>query len=255
MKKRSIFLPFLLISLICFFSYSFSSFFIEFGLGGFYGKYIGSKATDFSLRGVTGKEVNLNDYRGDFLLLTFGFTKCTGVCPINLSRFKRITEILSSQDIEKVNFVFITFDDIDQTVIHATTIISGLRNISRDPSNEDFEACRIGDLVNDVLSVCSEKLKSFGVDLIIDIAYDLLDKEFLVMRVQLSQVLLNLLTNSYDEIAEKKDAWIKLTAEEKNEQIFFKVIDCGVGIPEDIQEKIFQPFLPLRKLVKGQVWG
>ena len=42
-------------------------------------------APDFSLRGSDGAELELRRYRGKVVLLAFGYTSCTEVCPITLS--------------------------------------------------------------------------------------------------------------------------------------------------------------------------
>jgi protein SCO1/2 len=42
-------------------------------------------APDFTLRGSSGSDLALNSYRGKVVLLSFGYTSCTQVCPITLA--------------------------------------------------------------------------------------------------------------------------------------------------------------------------
>jgi protein SCO1/2 len=42
-------------------------------------------APDFSLRGSDGSELKLSGYRGKVVLLSFGYTSCTEVCPVTLA--------------------------------------------------------------------------------------------------------------------------------------------------------------------------
>jgi len=42
-------------------------------------------APDFALRGSDGAELKLSDYHGKVVLLAFGYTSCTEVCPVTLS--------------------------------------------------------------------------------------------------------------------------------------------------------------------------
>ena len=42
-------------------------------------------APDFSMRGSDGSELTLRSYRGKVVLLSFGYTSCTEVCPLTLA--------------------------------------------------------------------------------------------------------------------------------------------------------------------------
>ena len=45
------------------------------------------QAPEFSLQGSNGRELRIGDYRGKVVLLAFGFTSCTEVCPTTLNTF------------------------------------------------------------------------------------------------------------------------------------------------------------------------
>jgi protein SCO1/2 len=98
-------------------TYNYSSIFIKIDLDGFYGKHINQEAYNFNLKSSDGEEVHLSDFQGRFVLLTFGFTKCTGVCPLNLYRFKKLSEGLHEKSMTDLNldFIFISFDEIRDT--------------------------------------------------------------------------------------------------------------------------------------------
>ena len=51
-------------------------------------------APDFNLTDHTGKAASLADYRGEPVLLFFGFTHCPDVCPLTLDRLARTLEEL-----------------------------------------------------------------------------------------------------------------------------------------------------------------
>lgn len=148
-------------------------------------------------------------------------------------------------------------DDIDSTVVRITKIVTGLRNISRDSSSDSFDVCKIQDIINDVLPLCSAKFKNQEVDLEVNISKDLEALDIHVMRVPLSQVLLNLLTNAYDEITDKNHThkWIKVEALLADQDLILKVIDSGNGVPSKTQEKMFQPFFTTKEVGKGTGLG
>ncbi len=105
------FFPLFLIILVVFLTYNYSQIFIKYDFDGIYGKEVDLEAYNFKLKNGRGQKVELKDYRGEFVFITFGFTKCTGVCPLNLYRFQSLTKRIS-KEVGRVNFVFISFDHI-----------------------------------------------------------------------------------------------------------------------------------------------
>ncbi len=163
-----------------------------------------------------------------------------------------------AKNMEKTELFSEALRDIDETVVRITKIVSGLRNVSRDDaSNDNFDNCSVEEVINDVLPLCSEKLKNHEIDLEVAVEESLTDLKVDMMRVQLSQVLLNLITNAYDEITVKdlEDKWIKIEATLSNKNYIIKVSDSGNGIPDDIQEKMFQPFFTTKDIGKGTGLG
>jgi len=146
-------------------------------------------------------------------------------------------------------------DDIDNTILRITKIVDGLRNVSRDTTNEIFDKVLVKDIINDSIALSSEKFKSHDVKLELIHNDEILDLEVDALRVQLSQVLINLLTNSYDEIIRYDDKWIKVFLNREEENLVIKVMDCGNGIPDEIAEKMFQPFFTTKEIGKGTGLG
>ncbi|MDB6108040.1 MAG: electron transport protein SCO1/SenC [Gammaproteobacteria bacterium] len=67
------------------------------------------QAPDFSLASSTGHELKISDYRGKVVLLAFGFTSCTEVCPTTLNTFALARRKLQSAAAD-VQVVYITVD-------------------------------------------------------------------------------------------------------------------------------------------------
>jgi len=66
-------------------------------------------APDFVLTGSNGSELKLSAYRGKVVLLGFGFTSCTNVCPITLGTLAQTYKNLGAQASE-LQVVYITVD-------------------------------------------------------------------------------------------------------------------------------------------------
>lgn len=63
-------------------------------------------APDFSLSGSNGSEVSLARYRGKVVLLTFGFTYCSAVCPTTLATLAQARARMG----DGVQVIFVTVD-------------------------------------------------------------------------------------------------------------------------------------------------
>ena len=66
-------------------------------------------APEFTLSGSDGAPLKLSAYRGKVILLGFGFTSCTAVCPITLGTLKQVNRKLGAQASE-LQVIYITVD-------------------------------------------------------------------------------------------------------------------------------------------------
>ncbi len=73
--------------------------------------------------------------------------------------------------------------------------------------------------------------------------------------VQISQVLVNLLSNSFDAIEKCSEKWVKLEVQTESGWINFRIKDSGRGIPEHLMQKIMLPFFTTKEIGKGTGLG
>ena len=66
-------------------------------------------APDFTLPGSNGVPLKLSNYRGKAVLLGFGFTSCTQVCPVTLATLKLANKKLGAQA-RDLQVIYITVD-------------------------------------------------------------------------------------------------------------------------------------------------
>ena len=144
------------------------------------------------------------------------------------------------------------FNDIDSTVDRITKIINGLRVVSRNGTDER-EPTPLQEILDDVLVLCSEKFKNNSIELTIIDPDEISKSNILCSRVPFSQVLLNLLNNSFDALLpiHNETNWVRIYLR-KTETLFeLKFLDSGHGIPLTLQQKIFEPFFTTKEVGKG----
>lgn len=69
---------------------------------------------EFDLLDSKNKPIHLSELKGKFWMVTFGYTHCPDVCPINLGNFVAIKNMLKD-DAAKLNFVFVSVDGARDT--------------------------------------------------------------------------------------------------------------------------------------------
>ncbi|GEM_PF-2251994 len=165
-----------------------------------------------------------------------------------------IEKALKKEDLDKEK-ILKHLETIKKTTKRAATIIKGLKTLARDGVYDAAENVSIKEVLDDVLSFMEAKLRHGDINLLLDTTNILFDKKFPLFRVQFSQVVLNLLTNSFDAISELKDKWINIEMQEEHGEITLRITDSGPGIPNEILDKIFTPFFTTKPIGKGTGLG
>jgi C4-dicarboxylate-specific signal transduction histidine kinase len=144
---------------------------------------------------------------------------------------------------------------ITKIVERISKIILGLRRFSRDSSQDNKKVTLISQIVDDTLTLCNEKMKANSIDLKLNHK----NKEYYSACIpeQISQVILNLLSNSVDAIIDQpKDArWIQIDVTNAGPDVEIAVTDSGNGIPDTLQAKLMQPFFTTKEIGKGTGLG
>ena len=131
-------------------------------------------------------------------------------------------------------------DTIQQMTERISKIIMGLRSFARDGSKDDFEHVPLSQIIKDTVDFLKVKKMKMTVDVIVDdFSPDLVIE---CRAVQISEVLLNIISNAFDAIAELAERWVRVTVEEKADKVLIKITDSGMGIPPEVLGKMFEPF-------------
>jgi C4-dicarboxylate-specific signal transduction histidine kinase len=158
--------------------------------------------------------------------------------------------LLSEGDLKKEVFSQ-SLDRIIKTVDRIAKIVLSLKTFSRDGSNDRFELVSCKKILEEVLSFSAERFKSNEVE----VRSNFEDVSVYCQQIQIEQVLLNLLNNSFDAVQNVERKWIEITAKRQGDMLRIEVKDSGERIPEDVEKKLMSPFFTTKEIGKGTGLG
>lgn len=150
-----------------------------------------------------------------------------------------------SETITQLNKIRTTTNRIAKTV-------KGLRLFSRNTENDPKDSISVSSVLESTLDLCQERITQAGINLIKDF-----DCELVVLgrAAEVSQILMNLISNSIDAISTLSDKWIKFSYSRSKDMGSISITDSGTGIPKPIAEKIMNPFFTTKEVGKGTGLG
>jgi signal transduction histidine kinase len=131
-------------------------------------------------------------------------------------------------------------------------IVKTFRNFSRDTQHDSMQPFYVHDLIADAVSLWKPMWDDDAINLDLNYSTDLLVQ---CSEIEISQVLVNLLTNASHAVINKEESWVRVTAEALEQRVDIRVTDSGKGIPLPIVDKIFNPFFTTKKKDKGTGLG
>ncbi|MAT72166.1 MAG: hypothetical protein CMJ58_21880 [Planctomycetaceae bacterium] len=108
--------------------------------------------------------------------------------------------------------------------------------------------CSVNDLLTDTLELISWRISRQRID--VDVRPAPPGLRFQVDRTQIQQVLMNLLLNACDAIEQSQPLGAGRIAIEANDTdgvIQFVVEDNGPGVPDDVRDRLFEPFVSTKQ--------
>ncbi len=145
-----------------------------------------------------------------------------------------------------------SIDKISEHVQFLSNTINDFRNFFN--PNKEMIDCYLAEVIDQAISIVEPTFKSREIKIVKDIKYT--DK-IMMYPNEMIQMLLNLLTNAADVYRDKKDieAIIEIKVYVENQHIYLCVEDNAGGIPDDIIEKIFDPYFSTKDEKNGTGLG
>jgi len=133
----------------------------------------------------------------------------------------------------------------------AKEIISRLSDLSRKNTETCFHLVSLDDLIRKMVRV-AEPARSENIQIKMNL--NCWDQRLSANEIQLSQLFLNLILNSFHAM-EPEGGTLTLSTSFDETHIHAVVADTGCGIAKDIQGKIFEPFFTTKETGKGTGLG
>ena len=163
-----------------------------------------------------------------------------------------LLQLRIEKDDVDVEYFKSSLDLIKSTTVRISTIISNLKSFSRDSTNDEKGWHSLIEIINDTLSFCSDKFEQNNIEIQVNVACDV---QIYCQSVLISQVLINLLNNSFDAIKLMKNKWIKIESESTGYVNRLVFTDCGAGIAVENSCKIFESFFTTKDVDHGTGLG
>jgi len=194
----------------------------------------------------------------------------TNFSELNTELILDLIEEIENQDWEEVKAIAEDIAGNEEKIKHhgkrADGIVKGMLTHSRTTNTTitTKEPTNINQLADEYLRLAYHGLrakdKSFNADFKMEPDDNL--PEIKVVPQDIGRVLLNLINNAFHATSEKSKTsgdkykpLVSVITQFENDTISIKVIDNGNGIPEDIKDKIFQPFFTTKPTGEGTGLG
>jgi C4-dicarboxylate-specific signal transduction histidine kinase len=132
-------------------------------------------------------------------------------------------------------------------------IVSDLQGFSRDSSRDPYTSASIRAMIERSLSLCHARFARGGVR----VSVEPIPEEWAIdcRPSQISQVILNLLSNAYDAALESEARWVKVEVSDRGDWFDISVLDSGSGISTEVADRIMEPFFTTKEVGKGTGLG
>jgi two-component system, LuxR family, sensor kinase FixL len=150
-------------------------------------------------------------------------------------------DLLADPSSENIDIVREALDDAAQQAVRAGQIVRRLRDfIARGETEMRIESLR--GLITEANALALIGIKELGID--VDVAVDPQVDKVLVDRVQVQQVLVNLIRNAIEALSNCPERHLSIHAVPSGDDVVqVSVVDSGPGLDADVASKLFQPFV------------
>jgi two-component system NtrC family sensor kinase len=127
-----------------------------------------------------------------------------------------------------------------------TEMLKNMLSFSK-PEEEKRKPIKINELIEGILLVMDKQMKESNIK--VETSFDDEIPEVMASTNQMRQVMLNMFKNAKE--AMPKGGTLTIRTNREDNRVSIQIQDTGIGIPEEIRNKIFEAFFTTKQKVKG----
>ncbi|MCD7826573.1 MAG: HAMP domain-containing histidine kinase [Clostridiaceae bacterium] len=170
-----------------------------------------------------------------------------------LTSMKVLSDSLLSQEGVPEELYREFMGDINNEIERMTQIINDLLSMVKLEKNQAkmvITSCSVNDLIEQLL----KRLRPIAAERNIELIYEsfrpvIADIDEVKISIALNNLIINAVKYNYD------DGWVRVTLNADHKFFYVKIQDSGVGIPEELQDKVFERFYRVDKARSRETGG
>jgi signal transduction histidine kinase len=131
-------------------------------------------------------------------------------------------------------------------------IVASLKKFAGASEPTAYSEHFLRDVIDETLGLIETKARSSCAEIRLDLNTE---ARILCDRLQIEQVLINLINNAADAIRAEHEKWIHISATDTDGAAVLRVSNSGTRIPVSVQEKLFTPFFTTKGIGEGTGLG
>jgi PAS domain S-box-containing protein len=141
---------------------------------------------------------------------------------------------------------------IQKSCERISRIVTGLKKFSRSNEKTTFQKHELNKILQEASMLTEAKSKRHSTPVTIDCKSH---AHILCDDIEIEQVLVNLINNAIDAVKHTSEKWVNIELHDDAESVVLRITDSGHGIPEQLRNKIFEPFFSTKKVGEGTGLG
>jgi C4-dicarboxylate-specific signal transduction histidine kinase len=167
-------------------------------------------------------------------------------------RAQQIADLLKGSENSSIEDAREAAQSLQRNIDRIARIVRGMRSFSRDGGADPLRDELLNTVVEDTLELCRERFHHHGVLLEVDLAPDI---HACCRATEISQVIMNLLNNSFDAVQGQPVRVVKLALTSNGTHARLAVTDSGPGVPTELESRIMEPFFTTKGVGHGTGLG